>query len=121
MAKMIRSKFSEKCKTFFRFKGVIQPRCGCGSCWSHYFFKNPAKVAAAALALKQFGEDAVILGQGKEYGEEQFAQQEFESKIGARRGTTSLEVLVRARGNKYLKHLKQWLRDNPIDSAEVAA
>ena len=108
--------FRESCKTFYRMKGVVQPTCGCGACWSHYFHKNPTKVAAASLALKTFGAQVVVWAQGKDFALALEQREAFEIRYGILRHPSDyFEAAVR-RGTKYLKHLAIFLRDNPHHS-----
>lgn len=119
MKKLAKStSFGERCKAFFRMKGVVQPRCGCHACWNHYFLKNPARVAAAVAALHKLSEAAVIRVHGEHYAHEVLAQQKFEQRIGKRHLISDREELVQMRGQKYLKHLRNFLAEHPQIEAQ---
>lgn len=114
-AKFSSGGFPQRCKTFFAMKGTVQPRCSCSSCWEFFFHKNPGKVSAAALALKQFGPATLIKAQGAPYATEREVLESWEIKAGLRKSRSDYKDVAERRGRKFLKHLVQWLQDNPHD------
>jgi hypothetical protein len=111
--------FTERCKEFYRHKGKNQPRCGCNTCWADYFFYNPGKTAAAALALRRFGPNPIITVQGAEWAMEIALRENLEMKAGRRKALSNYYEIRRARGKRYLKHLVYWLQSHPMSEAEA--
>lgn len=113
--------FTQRCKEFYRNKGKNQPRCGCNTCWADYFFFNPGKTAAAALALRKFGPNPVITVQGAEWAMEIAIQENMEMKAGRRKTLSNYYEIRRARGKRYLKHLVYWLQGHPMSEEQAAS
>jgi hypothetical protein len=102
-----------RCGRFFANKGILQPRCGCNSCWDFFFYKNPGKVMAAYLALKELGEAAVVKAQGQLFYNA-IRMELVNQMIGEKRHAIDRETIIQNRGEKFLKNLKRWLKSNPI-------
>ena len=113
--------FTEACKTFHQFKGVVQPKCGCGSCWETYFRRNPTKVAAAVLALKTFGPDTLIKAQGADHAYEVEARENYLIAAGLQKHRSNYAGVALRRGTKYLRNLRRWISLNPNIWAEAVA
>jgi hypothetical protein len=113
----------ERCARFYQSRFLDQPMCGCGSCWMAYFSHNPAKTYTGYKALSEYGEEAVKIAQGKERALQVEQQETLEIAAGLRRGRSNYVQIGYDRGTKYLKHLKQFLKEYPITEAhqEVAA
>lgn len=111
-------KFSFKksrCGRIAALKGIAQPVCSCNRCWDFYFRANTGKTLAGALAITKLGEQAVIKGQGTEYFEQM--KPWFRAQINnGTRLAMDIPTIIENRGEKYLKHLKRYIKENNIDS-----
>lgn len=113
MKKMKENFRNNRCGKVMAFKGQVQPICGCSSCWDYYFYKNPGRVLAGALAIKRLGDDVVIKAQGTEYYQQMLPAIKMQILMG-KRLDIDREAIVTNRGEKYLKNLKRYIKLNPL-------
>lgn len=102
----------------FKTNKDLQPLGGGSAEWDEYFLANPGKVLAGALALEKLGEEAIINAQGAEYAEIRRHQEVMELIAGKRHLLNDKKAVARARGEKYLKMLKAFLKRFPVDLSQ---
>jgi hypothetical protein len=110
---------SNRCASFRRYRGLIQPRCGCGACWDFYFYKNPGKLLAGKLAIEKLGEEVVVKAQGAQFYEA-IRDQIVKEFISGKRQSVDKEAIIQNRGEKYLKNLKRFLKSHPISENDFS-
>lgn len=95
-------------------RGKYQPRCSDNGCWELYWRSNPGKVLAAKKAIDTFGEDVVIRVQGEDFYETTRGERQLEYMSGKRQ-TEDPGAIKDNRGLKYVRHLKSWLAQHPVE------
>lgn len=102
---------------------MLQPKTGGAAEWDYFFLSNPGKTAAAALALEKLDASSIIKAQGELHYLSVVGELKMELIAGKRQGWDK-ELIIQNYGEKYLKNLKRFLKQNNLSVAsaqEIAA